>query len=94
VYASGHFRLKKWGRLKIKMGLEQKRISPYCIKVGLKEINEEAYEAMIAELLEKKWRSLKDSNDYVRKQKAVRYVMQKGFEPDLIWAAVDTLNLN
>ncbi|WP_340152735.1 regulatory protein RecX [uncultured Marivirga sp.] len=90
-YVRGHFRLKKWGRIKIKQGLEQKKISEYCIKVGMKEIDVEEYQDTIFKLLEKKWKTIKDSNQYIKKQKVVRYLLQKGFESDLVWSEIDNL---
>jgi regulatory protein len=35
--------MKQWGRVKIRYELKQKHISEYCIKKGLKEIDEEEY---------------------------------------------------
>ncbi|WKV13009.1 regulatory protein RecX [Marivirga harenae] len=90
-YVRGHFRLKKWGRIKIKQGLEQKKISEYCITVGMKEIDVEEYQDTIIKLLEKKWQTIKDSNQYIKKQKVVRYLLQKGFESDLVWSEIDNL---
>jgi regulatory protein len=90
-YVRGHFNQKKWGRIKIKQGLEQKKISAYCIKVGMKEIDNEEYQNTINSLLEKKWKTLKESNQYIKKQKAVRYLLQKGYESDLVWESVKTL---
>lgn len=91
AYASGHFRMKKWGKIKIKQGLEQKKISSYCIKKGLEAIDSEEYEEVIGQVLLKKYNTLKDSNLYIRKQKAVKYMLQKGYEADRVWAKVDEL---
>lgn len=88
-YVRGHFNLKKWGKIKIKQGLEQKKISEYCIKKGMKEIGDEDYQKTLNELLEKKWRVLKEPNLYIKKQKAVRYLLQKGYEPNLVWETVN-----
>ena len=33
-FAGGHFRIKNWGRVKIKYELKQKQVSDYCIKKG------------------------------------------------------------
>jgi len=30
-FAGGHFRIKNWGRIKIKIALKQKKVSDYCI---------------------------------------------------------------
>lgn len=90
-YVRGHFNLKKWGRIKIKQGLEQKKISEYCVKMGMKEIDNEDYQNTINSLLEKKWRTLKEPNLYIKKQKVVRYLLQKGYEADLVWEAVNRL---
>lgn len=85
-YASGHFRLKKWGKLKIKNGLVQKGLSTYCIDKGIEEIKEEEYLATIEELLSKKYQQLKDDQAYIKKQKAVKHLIQKGYESDIVWA--------
>jgi|AntRauTorckE6833_2_1112554.scaffolds.fasta_scaffold42357_2 regulatory protein len=90
-YVRGHFKLKKWGRIKIKQGLQQKKISDYCIKKGMDEIDNEEYQKTIQSLAEKKWRILKESNLYIKKQKTVRYLLQKGFEADLVWEQVNNL---
>ena len=90
-YVRGHFNQKKWGRIKIKQGLEQKKISAYCIKIGMKEIDNEEYQNTIHSLLAKKWNTLKESNQYIKKQKTVRYLLQKGYESDLVWEAIKQL---
>jgi regulatory protein len=91
-YVRGHFKLKKWGRIKIKQGLQQKKISDYCIKVGMDEIDPQAYEDTINSLVEKKWNALNEQNLYIKKQKTVRFLLQKGFEADLVWEAVNQLS--
>ena len=40
AFVSGKFRIKRWGRVKIKSHLKQKHISDYCIKKGMQEIDE------------------------------------------------------
>lgn len=91
AYALGHFRQKKWGKIKIKQGLEQKKLSNYCIKKGLNEIDSSEYEETLKGLLHKKYSLLKEKNLYIRKQKAVQYMLQKGYEADLVWAATEAL---
>ena len=43
LYAGGKFRIKQWGRVKIKHALRQKQVSEYSIKKALKEISESDY---------------------------------------------------
>ena len=54
AYVGGKFRMKGWGRRKILQGLQQHRISEYCIKKGLEEIDAEAYYQTLRKHAEKK----------------------------------------
>ena len=85
TFASGKFRIKQWGRVKIKYELQQKKISPYCIKRALKEIDDSEYEKTFLKLAEEKWTSLKsEKNIFIRKKKTRGYLLQKGFEYEMI----------
>ena len=44
AYAGGKFRIKHWGKIKIKLALKQKNISEYCINKALREINNRDYQ--------------------------------------------------
>src|ERR1700754_3786363 len=57
-FAGGHFRLKEWGKVKIRYELKQRRVSEYCIKKALAAIDEEDYEKTLGRLAEKKWETL------------------------------------
>src|SRR6478735_1227030 len=39
VYAGGKFRIKSWGKEKIKYALKQKQVSEYCIRKALAAIS-------------------------------------------------------
>jgi regulatory protein len=92
AYAGGKFRIKKWGRIKIIHELEAKGLSKNCIKAGLKELNEADYEETLTTLLDKKLELLApEENLYARKDKAAKYAIQKGFEPDLVWRKLKEL---
>lgn len=90
-YVRGKFRLKKWGRIKIRQGLKQHRLSDYCIRMGMKEIDEEEYDQTLTELLEKKNLKLQEPNPLKRKQKLVAYLIGKGYENDLVWGKVNEI---
>lgn len=83
-YAGGKFRMNEWGRVKIRHALQQKQVSEYCIKKGLKEIDDEDYLRTLQKLTEVKWKLLKEKNVVVKKQKLQAYLLQKGFEVMLI----------
>lgn len=89
-FAGGRFRMKQWGRVKIKHELKLKKVSEYCIRKGLKEIEEDDYLATLEKLAQKKWDSLKDpgSNMFVKMSKTTDYLLQKGFEPELVREAI------
>jgi regulatory protein len=90
-YARGKFRLKKWGRLKVRQGLKQHGLSDYCIRMGMKEIDEEEYDKTLSDLLEKKHTQLKEPNPLKKKQKLVAYALSKGYENDIVWTKVNEL---
>jgi len=86
TFARGKFRLKKWGRMKIKQELEKKKVSAYCIKKGMEEIDTNRYHEVLNDLIESKLKTIKDKNMYTRKSKAAKYVISKGYEPELVWS--------
>tara|TARA_B100000768_G_scaffold84455_1_gene79840 strand:- start:6654 stop:6998 length:345 start_codon:yes stop_codon:yes gene_type:complete len=90
AYVSGKFRIKRWGRVKIRQNLKLKQVSPYCIQEGLKEIDEQDYAQTIIRLIEKKQHDYrKEKNPYLLKNKIAKYVMNRGFEGDLVWNRVN-----
>ncbi len=84
-FAGGKFRIKQWGRVKIKYELQQKRVSAYCIKNALAQINEEDYEQCLQKLAASKLATLSsEKNVYTKKSKLYSYLQQKGYESGLI----------
>ncbi len=89
TFARGKFRIKHWGRIKIKQHLKLKKVSEYCIKKALSLIDPNEYEKIIIQLIEKKNRELKESDAYIKKQKVIRYVVSRGFESDIVLSLID-----
>jgi len=88
-YAGGKFRMKQWGKNKIKQSLKLKQVSDYCIKKALKEIDEKEYERTFQKLVEQKMKTLKsEKNIFIKKRKLQDFLLQKGFENDLIRGVV------
>ena len=87
-FAGGKFRVKQWGRVKIKHELKQKQVSEYSIKKAVQQIKEDEYRAVLKKLADEKYESLKDEQLLVRKKKTVDYLLQKGFEMELVRGVV------
>ncbi|MEM6319515.1 MAG: regulatory protein RecX [Bacteroidota bacterium] len=87
-YARGKFRFKKWGKVKITRELKQRRISAYCIKKAMQEIDEEGYEEGLIQLLEKKRGTEKETNEFKLKGRLAKYAIGKGFESSLVWSVL------
>ena len=84
-YAGGKFRMNQWGRVKIKYALRQKQVSDYSIKKGLKEISVTDYKKTLQKLAEQKSKSLKnESNVFSKRKKLQDYLLQKGYEGELV----------
>jgi regulatory protein len=90
-FAGGHFRIKGWGKVKIQHALQQKRVSSYNIKIGLKAIDEDAYLKTLEALAAKKWNSLKGERGLSRMAKTQAFLHQRGFEPLLYQPIVQSL---
>lgn len=95
AYAGGHFRMKHWGRIKIRHELRQKQVSEYNINKGLDSIDEEDYLKVLSFLAKDKWNSFRnsDQNDFIRTMKTQAYLIQKGFEADLVQFTIRTLSM-
>ena len=88
---SGKFNIKKWGRIKIRQQLKQKRISDYSINKGLSLIDDDRYIEQIENLSMQKMRSMKSVSSYADKVKVYRFLSSKGYETELIRDIVDPL---
>ncbi|MCF2520556.1 regulatory protein RecX [Dyadobacter sp. CY351] len=93
TYAGGKFRIKNWGRMKIRQELNRRGLSQYSIEKGMGEIEDKAYVEGLKTLLEKKRNLLlKTENDpFKLKQKLVRFALGKGYESELVWRLVEEL---
>jgi len=84
-FAGGRFRMKQWGRIRIRYELKQKQVGDYCIKKALASIDQEQYDRTLSRLAEDKWESLRDDADaHLRRQKVQAYLIQKGYELDKV----------
>tara|TARA_Y100001978_G_C23664161_1_gene420272 strand:+ start:140 stop:523 length:384 start_codon:yes stop_codon:yes gene_type:complete len=92
-FARGKFRIKKWGKLKIRMALKKREVNFKCIDFAMLEIDEKTYLNTLKELLQKKNDILKETNLYKRKMKLINYLVNRGYEYDLIYDSLVELKL-
>lgn len=83
-YARGKFRMKQWGRIKIKQELKKRYISDYCIKKAMSEIDEKEYSATLQRLMEKFDEQHQTVDKRKHRQKKITSLQRKGFEISVI----------
>jgi regulatory protein len=83
AYATGKFRQKAWGKIKIKQGLKLKKVSDVLIKKALMLIDGDEYVNTLSRILQKKASVLTERDSYKRRYKLQQYAMSRGFESDL-----------
>jgi regulatory protein len=89
-FAGGKFRMKQWGKIKIKQALKFKQVSDYCIRKALKEIDAHEYEKTFQKLVQQKLKTLKsEKNIFIKKRKLQDFLLQKGFESEIVREAVN-----
>ncbi|HET9057525.1 MAG TPA: regulatory protein RecX [Chitinophagaceae bacterium] len=93
LFAGSKFRIKQWGRVKIKYELKQKKVSAYCIRKAIDILDEGEYLKTLKQLAIKKWKSIKGAgvNYFVKMGKTKNYLLQKGFEPELIQQIINQI---
>ncbi|MEJ7586044.1 MAG: regulatory protein RecX [Ferruginibacter sp.] len=85
LFAGGKFRIKQWGKAKIKYQLKQKHVSEYCIKKALAGISQEDYINTLQKLALTKWKGLRNErNIFIKRKKLQDHLKMKGYESDLI----------
>lgn len=91
-YAGGKFRMKQWGKNKIKQSLKFKQVSDYCIRKALKEIDNKEYEKTFLKLTELKLKALKsEKNIFIKKRKLQDFLLMKGYESEMIREVVNKI---
>ena len=86
AFAGGKFRMKQWGKIKIRSALKQRHVSEYCIAAALGEIDFSSYQKTFHQLAVKRWNSIKGAgtNLFIKMTKTRGYLLLKGYEPRLI----------
>jgi regulatory protein len=84
AYSLGKFRIKGWGKNKIKQGLKLKRIPDKLIIKSLKSIEYDDYLMMLHKILQKKSNTISEKDPFKKRYLLTRFASSKGYESDLI----------
>ena len=84
AYTLGKFRIKGWGKIKIKHALKLKRVPEKMIVKSLKAIDPDDYIAKLKQLIDKKSSTLREPDPFKLRYLLTRYATSKGYEGDLI----------
>ena len=90
-YCQGKFKIKKWGKQKIKNELIKKKISYENIEIAINSISKADYIKSLNDLINFKIKFLNDKDLFNRNGKLARFLLQRGYEFDIIW---DQINKN
>lgn len=93
-YTRDKFRFNGWGRIKITWQLKQKDVNAGSIEKALEEINEDDYQEKLNTILTNKLKQIKNKDPWQTRAALIRHAQSRGFEPDLIYAAIDKLITN
>ena len=88
--ARGKFRNNQWGRIKIDQALKKHDVTQYSIRKALTELDEAEYRQTLAKLVQTKTKTLSgEIAPFQKKQKIISYLLQKGFEYEVIQEVLD-----
>ena len=90
AYARDKVRFSSWGRLKVRAGLAARRINGSIVSEALENIDAEDYAAALSRTANAKARSV-DLSGRDGRVKLYRYLLSRGFEPDLAMAEIREL---
>ena len=91
AFCHDKFLINKWGKIRLSMELGKFGIGEDARKHGLDHLNAETYHDTIQQLAEAKWEKLNEPDLFKKRQKTTRYLLQKGFEGDLVWVVVNSM---
>jgi regulatory protein len=82
-------KINKWGKEKIRYALSHKGLKKEIIEDVISNQPVENYELVLRELLSKKSKELGKFEAFERKNRLIRFAVQRGFEYDLIFRIID-----
>jgi len=91
AYVRGKFRIKKWGKQRIRIELKRRDISKTIITIALKEISDADYYNTFHALAEKKVETIRETNAQKKRKKLADYLFYRGWESHLVYDKIREL---
>lgn len=85
AYVRDKTHFNHWGRVKTTLMLRQKHIDKQVINEAFNELPESDYQKAFEAERDKKMRQLRALKPFERNRKTAAYLIQKGFEPDVVF---------
>jgi regulatory protein len=85
AFAGGKFRINHWGRVRIRMALQQQHIGHAVMETALATISESEYLAVLKQLVERKLAQWAHEDPAMAKHKTLQGLIRQGFETELIF---------
>ena len=90
AFVRGKFKIKKWGKRRLKSELKQRNISNYLLCKSLKQIKDEEYNATFEALANRKAASLNGTLP-IKKKKLADYLLYRGWESQKVYDKINKL---
>lgn len=94
AFAGGKFRIKHWGKNKIKAELKKHRVSEINLRMALAQIEDVVYVTMIQHEFQKKLKTIKNKDQNKKIYSALQYLISRGFEADMVKEELKKLGEN
>jgi regulatory protein len=83
-FTSGKFRIKNWGKNKIRNELRKHKVTEQCINKALQVIGDTEYENALEKVIDKRKKISKGSNEAKEYYGLLNYAVGKGYDADLV----------
>ena len=94
AYARGKFRMKSWGKIRIKQELKMRHIPEYSIQQAMKAVDTEGgYLETLERILRQKASEYAD-DDYQKTTKLYAFALRRGFESEFIGDTLKRMRLS
>lgn len=92
AYSRDYLKFKKWGRLKIKAGLQAAGIPSDLIYEALNDLDKDEYLEILNQLIQTAIKMGHSIDSYPEKMKLASYLARKGFETSIVLNALEDWN--